>query len=157
MATHYGGSCSFVDDVKQGVVAIGMSRLGVATALGRPAHRSEEISRDKEVERLFFGETVGPRGGVRHLLEVTLVNGRVEKIKGSPCGEFEVVLVNVGTDAGKVRQALRDTAGVGLIEAFLLVRELPKSIRRGMPKREADRLLAALKEAGAVAELRLCA
>jgi ribosomal protein L7/L12 len=59
----------------------------------------------------------------------------------------------LGTDVGKVRQALRDAGGVGLLDSWLGFGELPRSVKSGMGKKEADKLRAALEEAGAKVRL----
>ena len=62
--------------------------------------------------------------------------------------EFNVVL----KDAGATK-AVREATGLGLKEAKDLVDAAPKTVKENMPKEEAEKLVEALKAAGAVAEM----
>ncbi len=68
--------------------------------------------------------------------------------------EFDVILKHPGGEKIKVIKLVREATGLGLKEAKGLVDEAPKAVKEGLPKEEADKLLEALKEAGADAELK---
>lgn len=77
----YGGDARFPALVRQGRLAIGMTRRAVEDALGAPCDTKEDISTSGRKDRLYFRERVSARGKVSYGLEVTLVDGRVVKIK----------------------------------------------------------------------------
>lgn len=77
----YGGDASFPALVREGRLAIGMTRKAVEDALGKPCDTKEDISTSGRKDRLYFREQVGARGKVSYGLEVTLIGGRVVKIK----------------------------------------------------------------------------
>ena len=68
--------------------------------------------------------------------------------------EFDVELTDVGPNKVKVIKVVREATGLGLKEAKDLVDSAPKTIKEAMPKDEAEKLKAALEEAGAVVELK---
>jgi hypothetical protein len=77
----YGGDPRFPDLVREGRIAIGMTRRAVEDALGEPGDTKEDISVSGRKDKLYFREQVGARGKVSYALEVTLIDGRVVKIK----------------------------------------------------------------------------
>jgi large subunit ribosomal protein L7/L12 len=68
--------------------------------------------------------------------------------------EFDVVLKDAGATKIAVIKVVREATGLGLKEAKDLVDAAPKTVKEAMPKEDAEKLVAALKEAGAVAELK---
>ena len=66
--------------------------------------------------------------------------------------EFDVELTAAGDKKIQVIKAVREATGLGLKEAKELVDGAPKVIKEGVPKDEAEKLVAALEEAGATAE-----
>ena len=64
--------------------------------------------------------------------------------------EFNVVLKEVGAEKVKVIKAVKDITGAGLIEAKGLV-EKCGVIKENVPKEEAEKMVEALKAAGATA------
>ena len=66
--------------------------------------------------------------------------------------EFNVVLKEVGAEKVKVIKAVKDITGAGLIEAKGLV-EKCGVIKENVPKEEAEKMVEALKAAGATAVL----
>ena len=69
--------------------------------------------------------------------------------------EFTVILK--GYDAAaklKVVRAVKDATGLGLGEAKALVDGAPKAVKENVSKEECDKLVAALKEAGAEVEVK---
>ena len=67
---------------------------------------------------------------------------------------FDVVLKGAGEKKIQVIKVVREATGLGLKEAKDLVDGAPKTIKEGLPKAEADALVAKLKEQGADVELK---
>ena len=67
--------------------------------------------------------------------------------------EFNVVLKDAGATKIAVIKAVREATGLGLKEAKDLVDTAPKTVKENMPKEEAEKLVEALKAAGATAEM----
>ncbi len=67
--------------------------------------------------------------------------------------DFDVVLKAAGGEKIKVIKIVREATGLGLKEAKDLVDSAPSKIKEGLPKEEADALLAKFKEVGAEVEL----
>jgi len=67
--------------------------------------------------------------------------------------EFDVILKAAGDSKLKVVKAVKELAGLGLAEAKALVDGAPKAVKEGVSKDEAEKLKAALEEAGATVEL----
>lgn len=68
--------------------------------------------------------------------------------------EFDVVLKEVGAEKIKVIKVVRELTGLGLKEAKDLVDGAPSNVKEGVPKDEADGIIAKLKEVGATAEMK---
>lgn len=68
--------------------------------------------------------------------------------------EFDVVLKEVGAAKLKVVKAVREATGLGLKEAKDLVDGAPGTVKEALAKEEAEKIKAALEEAGAVVELK---
>lgn len=68
--------------------------------------------------------------------------------------EFDVELTSAGDAKIKVIKAVREATGLGLKEAKELVDNAPKVIKEGLPKEEAEALVAAIEEVGGKAELK---
>ncbi len=67
---------------------------------------------------------------------------------------FDVVLVNHGDKKIPVIKLVRAATNLGLKEAKELVDSVPKAIKEGLPKDEAEKLKKELEEVGAVVELK---
>ena len=67
---------------------------------------------------------------------------------------FDVVLKSAGANKLQVVKAVKEACGLGLKEAKDLVDGAPSTIKEAMPKDEAEKVKAALEEAGAVVELK---
>ena len=67
--------------------------------------------------------------------------------------EFNVVLKDAGATKIAVIKAVREATGLGLKEAKELVDSAPKTVKEAMPKEDAEKLVEALKAAGAMAEM----
>ena len=68
--------------------------------------------------------------------------------------EFDVILKAAGASKLNVIKVVRAATGLGLKEAKDLVDGAPKTLKEGISKEDAEKLVAELKEAGAEAELK---
>lgn len=68
--------------------------------------------------------------------------------------EFDVVLKTVGAEKIKVIKVVREATGLGLKEAKDLVDGAPNTVKEALPKAEAEKLAASLKEVGAEVEVK---
>ena len=68
--------------------------------------------------------------------------------------EFDVVLKEVGANKIAVIKVVRAATGLGLKEAKEIVDNVPKALREGISKEDAEKLAEELKGAGAVAEVK---
>ena len=68
--------------------------------------------------------------------------------------EFDVVLKEVGANKIAVIKVVRATTGLGLKEAKEIVDNVPKALKEGISKEDAEKLAEELKGAGAVAEVK---
>jgi len=68
--------------------------------------------------------------------------------------EFDVVLQAAGEKRINVIKIVRTITGLGLKEAKEFVDSLPKPVKEGLPKNEAEDVLKQLEEAGATAEIK---
>ncbi len=68
--------------------------------------------------------------------------------------EFDVTLKDVGPEKIKVIKVVRELTGLGLKEAKDVVDGAPSTVKEGVPKDEAEGIVAKLKEVGATAEIK---
>lgn len=68
--------------------------------------------------------------------------------------EFDVVIVSAGDKKINVIKEVRAITGLGLKEAKELVDTVPKPVKEGIAKEEAEKIKAQLEEAGAQVELK---
>ena len=68
--------------------------------------------------------------------------------------EFSVILTNAGANRIPVIKVVREITGLGLKEAKDLTDSLPKAVKEGVGKEEADQVRAKLTEVGAEVEVR---
>ena len=68
--------------------------------------------------------------------------------------EFTVILADMGASKVNVIKEVRAITGLGLKEAKDLVESAPKPVKEGVSKDEADKVKAALEEAGATVEIK---
>ena len=68
--------------------------------------------------------------------------------------EFDVVLASFGGNKLGVIKAVREITGLGLKEAKEMVEGAPKTVKEGVSKDEAEKVKAALVEAGATVEIK---
>ena len=68
--------------------------------------------------------------------------------------EFDVILKEVGPEKIKVIKVVREQTGLGLKEAKAVVEGAPANVKQGVSKEDAEKLVAAFKEVGAVCEIK---
>ena len=69
--------------------------------------------------------------------------------------EFDAILVDAGSEKIKVIKAVREVvAGLGLKEAKDFVESLPKALKEGVSKEEAEKIKAQFAEVGAKVEVK---
>ena len=68
--------------------------------------------------------------------------------------EFDVILKDAGASKLNVIKVVRAITGLGLKDAKDLVDNCPKTLKEAVSKEDAEKMVAELKEAGAVAELK---
>ena len=68
--------------------------------------------------------------------------------------EFDVILANFGANKLNVIKAVREITGLGLKDAKDLVEGAPKTVKEGVSKDEAEKVKAALVEAGATVDVK---
>jgi large subunit ribosomal protein L7/L12 len=67
---------------------------------------------------------------------------------------FDVILADAGDKKIQVLKVVREITGLGLAEAKALLENLPKPIKEGVSKQEAEEIKKKLEEAGAKVELK---
>ena len=68
--------------------------------------------------------------------------------------EFDVILTAHGDKKIQVIKEVRAITGLGLKDAKTLVDEVPKPVKEGVPKEEAEKIKVQLEEAGAQVEVK---
>ncbi len=68
--------------------------------------------------------------------------------------EFDVILTTFGDKKIQVIKEVRAITGLGLKEAKTLVDEVPKPIKEGVTKEDAEKIKSQLEEAGAQVEIK---
>jgi large subunit ribosomal protein L7/L12 len=68
--------------------------------------------------------------------------------------EFDVILTTFGDKKIQVIKEVRAITGLGLKEAKTLVDEVPKPLKEGVSKEEAEKIKSQLEEAGAQVEIK---
>lgn len=68
--------------------------------------------------------------------------------------EFDVILTTFGDKKIQVIKEVRAITGLGLKDAKTLVDEVPKPVKKGIPKDEAEKIKSQLEEAGAQVEIK---
>ncbi|WP_312650370.1 50S ribosomal protein L7/L12 [Proteiniclasticum sp.] len=118
--------------------------------------REDIISAIKEMSVLELNELVKAceeEFGVSAAAPVAAA-GAGEAVAVEEKTEFDVILKAAGAEKIKVIKAVREATGLGLKEAKEIVDGAPKAIKEGVPKDEADALVAKLTEVGAEVEVK---
>ena len=77
-----------------------------------------------------------------------------EAAKAEEQTEFSIILIAAGEKRINVIKVVRAVTGLGLKEAKDFVDALPKPVKEGIPKNEAEDIKKQLEEAGATAEIK---
>ena len=101
----------------------------------------------KEVEEEFGVSAAAP-------VVVVAVAGAAAAPAAEEKTEFDVILTGFGDKKLNVIKAVREITGLGLKEAKDMVEGCPKPVKEGVAKDEADKIKAALEEAGATVEVK---
>ena len=101
----------------------------------------------KAVEEEFGVSAAAPVG-------VVAVAGAAAAPAAEEKTEFDVVLASFGANKLNVIKAVREITGLGLKDAKDLVEGAPKTVKEGVSKDEAEKVKAALTEAGATVEVK---
>ena len=101
----------------------------------------------KAVEEEFGVSAAAPVG-------VVAVAGAAAAPAAEEKTEFDVILTGFGDKKLNVIKAVREITGLGLKEAKDMVEGCPKPVKEGVAKDEADKIKAALEEAGATVEIK---
>ena len=101
----------------------------------------------KAVEEEFGVSAAAPVG-------VVAVAGGAAAPAAEEKTEFDVILTGFGDKKLNVIKAVREITGLGLKEAKDMVEGCPKAVKEGVAKDEAEKIKAALEEAGATVEVK---
>lgn len=101
----------------------------------------------KAVEEEFGVSAAAPVG-------VAVAGGAAAAPAAEEKTEFDVILANFGAKKLDVIKVVREITGLGLKDAKDLVEGAPKAIKEGVSKDEAEKVKAALVEAGAEVEIK---
>ena len=101
----------------------------------------------KAVEEEFGVSAAAPVG-------VVAVAGAAAAPAAEEKTEFDVILTGFGDKKLNVIKAIREITGLGLKEAKDMVEGCPKAVKEGIAKDEAEKIKAALEEAGASVEIK---
>ena len=100
----------------------------------------------KEMEEKFG---VSAAASVVAAASVEVEAGQVEEKT-----EFDVILISFGDKKIQVIKEVRAITGLGLKDAKTLVDEVPKPVKEGVPKDEAEKIKSQLEEAGGQVEIK---
>ena len=110
----------------------------------------EEIEKLTVIELADLVKAIEEKFGVSAAAAVVAA-GPVAGAAAEEKTEFNVVLKEAGATKIAVIKAVREATGLGLKEAKDLVDGAPKTVKENMPKEDAEKLVEALKAAGATA------
>ncbi len=103
----------------------------------------------KELEEKFGVSAAAPVG-----VPVGPVPGGAEAAPAEEKTEFDVILTGFGDKKIQVIKAVRELTTLGLKEAKDLVEGVPKPVREGVSKEEAESARKKIEEAGGTAEVK---
>lgn len=107
------------------------------------------------MELIALTKDLEAKWGVKALPQVVQQTAPQEEVKTVAQTEFDVVFVSFAADKKMTLiKLVRELLGTGLLEAKTLVESLPKTIKEGISKEDAEALKAKLTDAGAVVELK---
>ena len=113
----------------------------------------EEIEKLSVIELSDLVKAIEEKFGVSAAAAVVAAGPAAGAAAAEEKTEFNVVLKDAGATKIAVIKAVREATGLGLKEAKDLVDSAPKTIKENMPKEDAEKLVEALKAAGATVEM----
>ena len=105
------------------------------------------------IELADLVKAIEEKFGVSAAAAVVAVAGGAAAPAAEEKTEFNVILKDAGASKIQVIKAVREATGLGLKEAKDLVDGAPATIKENVAKEEAEKMKAALTEAGATVEL----
>lgn len=117
----------------------------------------EEIGNLSVVELSELVKTLQDKFGVSAAAPVQVVaqgGADAGQAKVEEKTEFDVTMTSCGDKKIQVLKVLRELTGLGLKEAKDMIDNLPKAIKEGVPKEEAQNVKSKLEEVGATIELK---
>ena len=112
-----------------------------------------EVEKLTVIELADLVKAIEEKFGVSAAAAAVVVAGGAAGAAAEEKSEFTVVLKEAGANKIQVIKAVREATGLGLKEAKDLVDAAPKNVKENVAKEEAEKIKAALTEAGAVVEL----
>ncbi|QER42521.1 50S ribosomal protein L7/L12 [Thermodesulfobacterium sp. TA1] len=106
----------------------------------------------KELEEKFGVTAAAPVAAVAAVGAVA--GAPAETAQAEEKTEFDVVLTDVGGNKINVIKVVREITGLGLKEAKDLVEGVPKPVKTGVSKNEAEEIKKKLEEVGAKVEIK---
>ena len=113
----------------------------------------EEIKKLTVVELAELVKAIEEEFGVSAVAAAAPAAGAAGAAAAEEKSAFNVVLKEAGDQKIKVITAVKNALGLGLKEAKDLVDTAPQTVKENMPKEDAEKLVEALKAAGALAEM----
>ena len=113
----------------------------------------EEVEKLTVIELADLVKAIEEKFGVSAAAAVVAAGPVAGAAAAEEKSEFNVILKDAGATKIAVIKAVREATGLGLKEAKDLVDTAPQTIKENMPKEDAEKLVEALKAAGAMAEM----
>lgn len=114
----------------------------------------EEIEKLTVIELADLVKAIEEKFGVSAAAAVVAAGPAEGGSAAAEKSEFDVILTDAGSTKIAVIKAVREATGLGLKEAKELVDSAPKAVKEGIEKEEAEKLVEALKAAGASVEMK---
>ena len=114
----------------------------------------EEIKSLTILELAELVKAVEAEFGVSAAAPVGVVAAAAPAAAAEEKTEFDVILASFGSNKLGVIKVVRELTGLGLKDAKDLVEGAPKTVKEGVSKDEAEKIKAALTEAGATVEIK---
>ena len=113
-----------------------------------------ELSELKKALEEKFGVTAAAPMGFNPAMMAGMGGGAAPAAEVEEQTEFNVILASAGDAKLNVIKVVRELTGLGLKEAKDLVDAAPKAIKEGISKDDADKIKAAIEEAGGKVEIK---
>ncbi len=126
------------------------SKKGVETLV-------EEIGKLSVIELSELVKALQEKFGVSAAAPVQVVaqaGSETAQVKTEEKTEFDVTMTACGDKKIQVLKVLRELTGLGLKEAKDMIDNLPKNVKEGVSKEEAQNMKSKLEEVGATIELK---